>query len=255
MEITLENVSYDPNYVEDEDDEQEEKNESDEDDEYDEEVDDPSEEVDDESWKLRKTSAKILSAILSTTTDPNTIFSLSQKIGTTITKRLSERTEEVRIDIYSTFNSLLKQLQKINSSKNNDLSSEQTNKLLFEWIPLITKHLLKQFSSSSPKTKIACFSLLKELISTYSSILDNHLKDLINQILLYVDEKKNLLLKIEAISFVELLFTLSKPKLLIPYVEKISQPIFDSVGCTNLQAAQEALKVIYFFSSKKKFKI
>ena len=235
--LVSEKIKYDPNYNEEEDEKDENASENDEE-EFDEEFDESSQEIDDESWKVRKASAKVFGAAMDSSRSTGEKMDLANKVFPIFTKRLSERAETVRLEIYATYVELLKHLQVLFKS-----NEDSVRELVKHWTPSIVKQLSKQLTSKYPKTKIASLQVLKELLGIYPNVLQEHLAEIINPVIASIGENKNLLLKIEAITFVRLLCTNNSPKAMVSNVNKFSSSIFESVKSPNVQAATEALKV------------
>lgn len=110
----LELVKYDPNYVDDDDDEDVDMDDEfdDDDDEFD---NDAYSDDEDDSWKIRRSSAKVLQALIGTR--PDLLLDFYKVAGPTLVARFSEREESVRLEILAAFETLLKQTITITSSE------------------------------------------------------------------------------------------------------------------------------------------
>ncbi|WVQ76239.1 hypothetical protein IAR50_005904 [Cryptococcus sp. DSM 104548] len=174
-------LKYDPNYVDNGDDDDvdmasdEEEGEEEEDDEY--EGADYSDD-DDDSWKIRRSAARLLLAIISTRPDL-----LSEIYGTSapvLISRFSEREESVRLEVLAACEVLLKQTTAVRTS---DLVSSSRNKrkrsegmdedyasddgpipALRSLLPQLSKATLSQLSSKSVPTRQQCFVLLRQMV-------------------------------------------------------------------------------------------
>lgn len=112
MTRALELVKYDPNYVDDSDDDVDmEDDEFDDDDDF----DDAYSDDEDDSWKIRRSSAKVLQALISTRQD--LIVSFYKTAAPTLVSRFSEREESVRLEVLAAVEALLKQTIAINASE------------------------------------------------------------------------------------------------------------------------------------------
>lgn len=112
MGRALELVKYDPNYVDDDDDDVDMDDEfDDDDDEYD---NDAYSDDEDESWKIRRSSAKVLQALIGTR--PDLILEFYRIAAPVLVTRFSEREESVRLEVLAAFETLLKQTIVISSS-------------------------------------------------------------------------------------------------------------------------------------------
>ncbi|KAI9258536.1 armadillo-type protein [Sporodiniella umbellata] len=192
ISLALEYIKYDPNFAgdDDEDEDLEEDSDSmsgDEDDEYDDIVD-YSDNDDDMSWKVRRSSAKVLHAVIETRMD--LLQQIYENVAPVLINRFKEREESVRSDVLQTFVVLLRQtsatgergdgyqsLGKVGSlsfdgidimpAKKLDSSHVEidgSRKSLATQTPKLCRALAKQASSKSIQTRQICFQLLRELI-------------------------------------------------------------------------------------------
>ncbi|KAI7858974.1 armadillo-type protein [Circinella umbellata] len=108
IELGLTYLKYDPNFADDDDEEDDEMEEEDEEeeDEFDDEVD-YSDDDDDMSWKVRRSSTKLLAAVIETRSD--LLQSLYETVAPALINRFKEREESVRADVLLTFIALLRQ--------------------------------------------------------------------------------------------------------------------------------------------------
>ncbi|KAI9488039.1 armadillo-type protein [Zychaea mexicana] len=217
IELGLTYLKYDPNFAEDDEDDdgmecQEE--EEDEEDEFDEEVD-YSDEDDDMSWKVRRSSTKLLGAVIGTRSD--LLQSLYETVAPALISRFKEREESVRADVLMTFIALLRQTavyggsggesaialhsaksnlyfdatglgdelsllpEKVRSSGSQTFDSdmetgEGPKQLLLAQVPKLAKALSKQLSSKSTQTRQIGFILLRELVTVLHGGLSNEIE-------------------------------------------------------------------------------
>ncbi|KAG1444863.1 hypothetical protein G6F56_010127 [Rhizopus delemar] len=111
IQLALEYIKYDPNFAGDDDEDEDLENEDedmsgDEDDEYDD-IADYSDDDDDMSWKVRRSSTKVLYAIIETRLD--LLQQLYETVAPVLISRFKEREESVRSDVLHTFIVLLRQ--------------------------------------------------------------------------------------------------------------------------------------------------
>lgn len=108
-EVAAELIKYDPNYAA-VDDEMEE-DEPEEDEEADEEEEDDFEEVydddDDTSWKVRRGAVKVLQTAIQTRLELLSTF--YKTVAPVLISRFGEREETVRLEVWNTYTSLLRQ--------------------------------------------------------------------------------------------------------------------------------------------------
>ncbi|SNX85962.1 related to Cullin-associated NEDD8-dissociated protein 1 [Melanopsichium pennsylvanicum] len=109
LAVTL--IKHDPNYAGFDDDEEMRDADDDfgHDDENDDLIDDDYSDDDDMSWKVRRASAKVLNAAL--TSRPELLAQNVTNVAPILVARFSEREESVRLEILDTFLALLKQMQ------------------------------------------------------------------------------------------------------------------------------------------------
>jgi len=104
-------LRYDPNYAGDDDMEEDDANDmngdDNEDDEEEEDYADDYDDDDDVSWKVRRASVKVLNMALETRLEFLSLFYKS--IAPQLIARFGEREETVKLEIWSTYTSLLKQ--------------------------------------------------------------------------------------------------------------------------------------------------
>ncbi|KAG8864313.1 hypothetical protein FRB96_006134 [Tulasnella sp. 330] len=106
MLIAKEMVKYDPNYAADDEDEDEAMGEPDDDDD-DDAVDDAYSDDEDTSYKVRRSSAKVILAIINTR--PELLTSLYLNVSPVIISRFGDREESVKLELWSTYSHLIKQ--------------------------------------------------------------------------------------------------------------------------------------------------
>ncbi|KAI8644343.1 armadillo-type protein [Parasitella parasitica] len=206
--LALDYVKYDPNFVEDgeEDELMQEEDEEEEEDDYDDEVVDYSDDDDDMSWKVRRSASKVLCAIIESRSE--LLQQIYQNVAPVLISRFKEREESVRVDILQTFIALLRQTSlyagatpssghpRRNSvtsfgdqvdflpaspgqSNNSDSTMEATNgpkQLLKSLVPKICRTLAKQLSAKATQTRQIGFHLLRELIIVLQGGLDDQIE-------------------------------------------------------------------------------
>ncbi|XP_015682691.1 cullin-associated NEDD8-dissociated protein 1-like, partial [Protobothrops mucrosquamatus] len=119
---------------------------------------------DDISWKVRRSAAKCLEAIVSTRHD--LLQDFYKTLSPALINRFKEREENVKADIFSAYISLLKQTLPIQSWLQ---ASDEAGKedipltMLQNQVPNIIKALHKQLKEKSVRSRQGCFTLLTEL--------------------------------------------------------------------------------------------
>ncbi|KAI3856868.1 hypothetical protein MKX03_036174 [Papaver bracteatum] len=235
LHLTLEYLSYDPNFTdnmeEDTDDESHEEEEDDEDaDEY----------TDDEdiSWKVRRAAAKCLSAII--VSRPEMLSKLYGEACPKLIERFKEREENVKMDVFNTFIELLRQTGTVTKGQIeiNELSPRW---LLTQEVSKIIKSINRQLREKSVKTKVGAFSVLRELVVVLPDCLADHIGTLVSGIEKALSESSNL--KIEALIFTRLVMSSHSPSVFHPYIKVLSAPVLSAVGERYYKVTAEALRV------------
>ncbi|XP_026446705.1 cullin-associated NEDD8-dissociated protein 1-like [Papaver somniferum] len=235
LRLTLEYLSYDPNFTdnmeEDTDDESHEDEEDDEDaDEY----------TDDEdiSWKVRRAAAKCLSAII--VSRPEMLSKLYGEACPKLIERFKEREENVKMDVFNTFIELLRQTGTVTKGQIeiNELSPRW---LLKQEVSKIIKSINRQLREKSVKTKVGAFSVLRELVVVLPDCLADHIGTLVSGIEKALSESSNL--KIEALIFTRLVMSSHSPSVFHPYIKVLSAPVLSAVGERYYKVTAEALRV------------
>ncbi|WVF66132.1 hypothetical protein IAT40_000871 [Kwoniella sp. CBS 6097] len=176
-ERALKLVKYDPNYVDLDDDDIDMDGEEDEEDADDDFEDEAYSDDEDDSWKIRRSAAKLLLALIGTRNE--LLADFYSTAAPVLISRFSEREESVRLEVLAAFEVLLKQTA---SARAAELASGGRNKrkrsegmdedyapddsavsYLRVSLPQITRAILKQISSKSVLTRQQCFVLLREI--------------------------------------------------------------------------------------------
>ncbi|XP_022929375.1 cullin-associated NEDD8-dissociated protein 1 [Cucurbita pepo subsp. pepo] len=236
--LTLEYLSYDPNFTdnmeEDTDDEIHEEEEEDE---------SANEYTDDEdlSWKVRRAAAKCLSALI--VSRPEMLSRLYEEACPKLIDRFKEREENVKMDVFSTFIELLRQTGNVTKGQV-DMNELSPRWLLNQEVPKIVKSINRQLREKSIKTKVGAFSVLKELVVVLPDCLADHIGSLIPGIEKALSDKSSTSnLKIEALIFTRLVLASNSPSVFHPYIKDLSSPVLSAVGERYYKVTAEALRV------------
>ena len=192
-----EGMSYDPYYDYDDDETiQQSEEEYEDEDEYMDMLEAEADDDDDVSWKVRKASAKCLSALIQSRQDclASTYTALCSKASRDIDlqqdapsnrrclpERFKEREESVRLDILKVFHDLLTATQVVTSQDSTAITSGSSSfrlsteskpevKYLLEISDFIVDCIIKTLKDKSVKVKANCFVLLK----LFTQVLGNH---------------------------------------------------------------------------------
>ncbi|KAK7816085.1 cullin-associated nedd8-dissociated protein 1 [Quercus suber] len=211
LRLSLEYLSYDPNFTDNmEEDTDDESHEEEEDDES------ANEYTDDEdvSWKVRRAAAKCLAALI--VSRPELLSKLYEEACPKLIDRFKEREENVKMDVFNTFIELLRQTGNVTKGQN-DMNE------------------LRQ---------VGAFSVLKELVVVLPDCLAEHIGSLIPGIEKALSDKSSTSnLKIEALIFTRLVLASHSPPVFHPHIKALSGPVLSAVGERYYKVTAEALKV------------
>uniref|UniRef100_A0A0E0JW10 Cullin-associated NEDD8-dissociated protein 1 n=1 Tax=Oryza punctata TaxID=4537 RepID=A0A0E0JW10_ORYPU len=223
LNLALEYISYDPNFTDsmEEDTDDEAQDEEDDDESANEYTDD-----EDASWKVRRASAKCLSAII--VSRPEMLSKMYLEACPKLIERFREREENVK----STEPMLAILL----------LFSPRW--LLKQEVPKVVKSINRQLREKSIKTKVGAFSVLKELVVVLPDCLADHIGSLVPGIEKALNDKSSTSnLKIEALVFTKLVMASHSPAVFHPYIQALSGPILSAIGDRYYKVTAEALRV------------
>ncbi|KAL7644980.1 UNVERIFIED_CONTAM: hypothetical protein RMT77_004797 [Armadillidium vulgare] len=245
VEICLNYLTHDPNYnYDDYDDEDEGQMDMDDDDEEDD--DDEYSDDDDMSWKVRRASAKCLEAVISTRHEM--LMDFYKTVSPMLISRFKEREENVKVDIFNAYISLLRQTKPSVSLVIDPDAMEQeegTISMLKQQVPSLVKAVHRQMREKSIKTRQGCFALLSELINVYPGALTHHIPALIPGIQFSLGDKNSSSnMKIETLAFVNCLLQYHSGEIFHSYIKDILPPIVTCVGDPFYKITSEALLVL-----------
>lgn len=238
LHLTLEFLSYDPNFTDnmEEDTDNEYPEEEEDDESADEYTDD-----EDISWKVRRAAAKCLAALI--VSRPEMLFKLYEEACPKLIDRFKEREENVKMDVFNTFIELLRQTGNVTKGQT-DADESSPRWLLKQEVPKIVRSINKQLREKSVKTKVGAFSVLKELVVVLPDCLSDHIGSLIPGIeKALCDKSSTSNLKIEALIFTRLVMASHTPSVFHPHIKSISGPIISAVGERYYKVTAEALRV------------
>ncbi|CAG8653965.1 18991_t:CDS:10 [Rhizophagus irregularis] len=221
---------------------------------------------DDISWKVRRSSSKVLAAIIGTRHE--LLSQLYQSVAPALVNRFKEREESVRVDVLQTFIALLRQTfvyggegyaprdddhePKRRRAIGPSESQESPKQMLRNLVPKLSRNLSKQLLSKSIVTKQTGFVLLRELVTVLNGGLDNNLNTFIpaieNSLSTSSDHSNhhsstNSNLKIETLSFLRQLFKVHPPQVFHNHLARLCPPIISSVEDKFYKITSEAFLV------------
>ncbi|KAG4929120.1 hypothetical protein JHK84_046091 [Glycine max] len=231
LHLTLEYLSYDPNFTdnmeEDTDDEGLEEEEDD---------DSANEYTDDEdvSWKVRRAAAKCLAALI--VSRPEILSKLYDEVAMLSVSNSSLSKYPIVLYFQDCCSYIIY------------LSGYWVNIsprwLLKQEVSKIVKSINRQLREKSIKTKVGAFSVLKELVVVLPNCLADHIGSLIPGIEKALNDKSSTSnLKIEALTFTRLVLSSHSPDVFHPYIKALSAPVLSAVGERYYKVTAEALRV------------
>ncbi|XP_020647066.2 cullin-associated NEDD8-dissociated protein 1 [Pogona vitticeps] len=244
--LCLKYITYDPNYnYDNEDDDEEEMMETENGEDEEQESDDEYSDDDDISWKVRRSAAKCLEAIVSTRHD--LLQDFYKTLSPALISRFKEREENVKADIFSAYISLLKQTLPIQSWLH---TSDDTGKedipltMLQNQVPNIIKALHKQLKEKSVKSRQGCFTLLTELANVLPGCLADHVPALVPGIVFsLMDKSSSSNMKIDTLSFLHVVLCNHSREVFHPHIKALLPPVVTCIGDPFYKITSEALLV------------
>lgn len=243
-ELCLEFICYDPNYNYGSDDE-DENMETDLDDDEEEDEDDDYSDDDDMSWKVRRSAAKCLSAVLGSR--PELLSEFYKSVSPALIARFKEREENVKADIFAAYITLLRQTRPVASQTLDAEAMEDDSgpvNLLTTQIPSIVRALHKQLKEKSVKTRQGCFHLLLELVAVLPGALSDHISAIVPGIQFSLGDKSSTSnMKIDTLAFLGCILAQHPPKVFHPHIHVLVPPVVTAVGDPFYKITSEALMV------------
>ncbi|KAM9277116.1 cullin-associated NEDD8-dissociated protein 1-like isoform 2-T2 [Morus bassanus] len=246
MGLCLKYITFDPNYnYDNEEEEEEEMMETENGEDEEQESDDEYSDDDDISWKVRRSAAKCLEAIVSSRHD--LLQDFYKTLSPVLISRFKEREENVKADIFSAYISLLKQTLPIQSWLHaSDASGKDDVPLtmLQNQVPNIVKALHKQLKEKSIKSRQGCFSLLTELANVLPGCLADHIPALVPGIVFSLaDKSSSSNMRIDTLSFLHVLLCNHQPEVFHPHIKSLLPPVVTCIGDPFYKITSEALLV------------
>ncbi|CEI99860.1 hypothetical protein RMCBS344292_13940 [Rhizopus microsporus] len=279
IQLALEYIKYDPNFAGGDDDEDEfEDMDADEDDEFDD-IADYSDDDDDMSWKVRRSSSKLLCAVIETRLDM--LQQMYELVAPVLISRFKEREDTVRIDVLQTFIALLRQtnaseksgegyetankagslnldgisLLPVKCASNDTTETDEIKKTLSFHVPKLCRALAKQAESKSTETRQVCFQLLRELVVVLRGGLETQMELFIpiisSSLSSTLTDQHQMAsssnIKIEALSFLGVFFRKHAPEAIHLYCSKLFSLIMQSFADKYYKITSEAFLVCMEF--------
>lgn len=211
VKLCLNYITYDPNYNY-EADEGDAANFMDTEEEDDIDSDEYSDD-DDMSWKVRRSAAKCLEAVISTRTELLEDFYVT--LSPALISRFKEREENVKSDIFHAYIALLKATRPHEDLSSPDSMDQMPRSmaLLQEQVPNIVNCVQPLMREKSVKTRQDCFVLLRELLNALPGALSNSFEQLMPGIQYSLSDKNTTSnMKIDALGFVYCMLPAHSPQ-------------------------------------------
>lgn len=244
--LCLKYITYDPNYnYDNDDDEDEEMMETENGEDEEQESDDEYSDDDDISWKVRRSAAKCLEAIVSTRHD--LLQDFYKTLSPALISRFKEREENVKADIFCAYISLLKQTLPTQSwvhASDEESKEDIPLTMLQNQVPNIIKALHKQLKEKSVKSRQGCFTLLTELANVLPGCLTDHIPALVPGIVFSLTDKSSTSnMKIDTLSFLHVVLCNHSQEVFHPHVKALLPPVVICIGDPFYKITSEALLV------------
>lgn len=273
-DILLALAKYDPNYAGDDDDDnsdQEMEAEDDEDDAFFDDDDDDFSDDEDSSWKVRRASIRCIRAVISAQLLP--ISELYSVFALFLVSRFKERAENVKLDVFGAFTTLLQVrtttinnsnsslLAPLNSADSMDVSgdfyadmevdSSEPKEIapLLEHSSRIVRTVRKELGSNSNKTRINAMSVLCELVTAAPSGYCPLFGELVPEVeRALADDTAQL--KTEALRFLKGVVGGGELQAVTPYVKSLVPKILAAAEDRYYKITAESLRLCTAFVTK-----
>jgi hypothetical protein len=255
--LALKYLSFDPNYAADSDGE-DAADDMDEDDAGNDGFDDVDDDDqlsddDDMSWKVRRSCAKCLSALLSTR--PERVAAAFDSVAPRLLKRFAEREENVKIDIFDTYRVLLRQARRPQAASGAaaaaaaaavaDAPSSALDAKLGAVVGDVVKALAKQAAAKSPKTRLGALGVLRSLAQVAPvASLAPHVAAFADAATrsLVASERDGSNLRIEALLMLRQLLVRAAPDAFVSQAAKVTPLVLKAVGDHYYRVSSEGLR-------------
>ncbi|KAF5339321.1 hypothetical protein D9611_009897 [Ephemerocybe angulata] len=258
-------IKYDPNYAADDEDE-EMADADDEDEEDEDDLDDEYSDDEDTSYKIRRSATKLLAAIIGTR--PELLTAIYKEISPVLISRFGDREENVRLEVWATYITLLKQTSVYGGtpqvkSSSDDLSprgkrkrdteevmdvEENAHSLLKAQVPALAKALLNQIKSpkTSPAVLQAGFAVLHTLLTVLPGSLAAQVPQIITiskSLLSQNSSSSTSALHLSCLSFLSLLFSTHAPSSFASSLSTITPVLLKLLQERHPRVASETFRV------------
>ncbi|KDQ17665.1 hypothetical protein BOTBODRAFT_172104 [Botryobasidium botryosum FD-172 SS1] len=256
-------IKYDPNYAGDDDDD-EEMNDADEDE--DEELQDEYSDDEDTSYKVRRSATKLLSAVISTR--PALLVTFLRSVSPVLISRFGDREESVRLEVWSTYGVLLKQIEvyggspqtreasglkrkredsNVESRSPSSTDEETPYSLLRGQAPTFVKTLLKQLQAKIPPPALqAGISLLHSFLTVLPGSMaasSSTVLSIVSSVLAQPTTTTTSTLHTTTLTFVARFFSTHQPATFTASLPNLLPRLLTSAGDKHPRIASESFRV------------
>ncbi|KAF8303097.1 TIP120-domain-containing protein [Clavulina sp. PMI_390] len=251
-------IKYDPNYNEDMEDEEMADGEEDEDDEDD--LGQDYSDDEDTSYKVRRSAAKLLTAIIATR--PDQLVVIYRTIAPVLVMRFGEREESVRLDVWAAYTSLLQQtllygsgthskdpeaagLKRKRADEGMDVE-ETPLSLLKAQIPGLLKALVRHLQPKSSEASLqAGFAVLRALLAVAPGTLTSQMTAIASVSSTIIGKPTSTtssLLHSTVISFLDVVFSTHSPPSYTGVLPQLTPSLLKSLGEKDPRVAAASFK-------------
>jgi len=207
---------------------------------------------DDQSWKVRRAASRTLAAIIFTRGE--LLSDLLKTTAPILVSRFTEREENVRLENFNTFITLLKRVESVHKTHSGDAmeTSDGSFPLLKELVPKVAKSITKALKDKSQKTKLMGFTILKDLVIVLGGGLENNISTFGQPVATTLSHmSSNSPLKIECLSFLASLFRYHQApafasilKTIVPSIVKATTDKYYKVASEALHTCSELVQAL-----------
>lgn len=242
MNLVLHLAVFDPNfsYIEQEDDIDDDWGSDDNDSDY-------GNPADDSSWKIRRAALNTLEAVIKSR--PEVLSNYYTPIVNTLIQRFKEREENVKLDVFKTFSTLIKSiligdLESIQSEDIPSLLRTRSSADVFqELLPVIILEVSKEFNSKSLKTRYAATTFLLDLSLSFPVALSDSIASIQPGIIKNLEDVSNSQIRINSLNICRRIIR-SNNNVSISFFYAVLPQIIRAVRDNYYKVTTEALKLI-----------
>ena len=198
---------------------------------------------------MRRAAAKLLSSLV--LSRPDRLEELLPKYAPALIGRFAEREENVKMDVFATFNDLMMQVAVTRSPEGEmgadamavDDAGATAAALLLAEVPRVVKAAVRQLKEKSQKTRVAAFHCVRQLASTLPGCLEAHAASVVPGIAKALADVSSNTLRIEALTFLRLCLATHKPSTFQPHVATVLPSVLALADDRYYKTVAEALRV------------